>query len=260
MTDSSTGRWGWMRGGWRDRIGASVALSLLAAGAASGEPPAPWEIQGYSQTPVWSGAERPPDASRNADVPAPWTDSGLWQTPPNQWTGRDWEPEPRRSDSLGPRWQSPGPRDGDGGYPGPVAADAHPPRQPADWGQVPDPGYGFRADQGQPDPWAPGRMPDGGAGGYSAGAHPGYRFRGDPDPVGSPWSNRSNRSNRSDGANYRFRPLNEGELDRRGRGSVWRPDEATTTPWQQDPSGPGADQDSVPGPAYGFEPNPWQVR
>lgn len=255
MSDFGPGQYGWVRGGWSGWVVAPVALALFAAVAAADESPAPWEIQGYSQVPVWGGAERVPDASRLTDGPPPWTDSGPWQPSPGQWSGQDGAPEFPRVDEPAPQGHRHAPGDGYGGFSGPFPAEAHSPGRSDPPGDAQYPGYGLRTDRVPLDPWrGPRQVPDNGAGGFSTGAYPGYRFRGDPEPVGSPWSSQPDRGG------YRFRPMTEGERDRQDRGSVWRPAEPATVPRQDVLGEPGADRDYAPGPAYGFEPNPWQVR
>jgi hypothetical protein len=252
MLDFGPGRHGWVRGGW---VATLVALALWAAVVVAGEPPAPWEIQGYRQTPVWGGAESAPDASGSPDGPPSWTDSGPWQPAPRHWSERDGAPEYPRADERGPRGRRNIPVDGDRGFSSPYPTDAYSPGRSDAPGYPEDPGYGFRTDRAASDPWSgPRHVPEAGAGDFSVGGYPGYRFRGDPEPVRSPWSSQPG------GGGYRFRPLTEPERNRRERGSVWRPAEPGTAPWLEEPGGGGSDRDTARGPAYGFEPNPWQVR
>ena len=249
MTDSSRRRPGRRRGPCRGCVAAGALLAVLVAVAVAGEPPAPWEIQGYSQAPIGGGMERLPDTSRSADAPAP----RPWQASPSQWSGRDRAPEFPRGDESGLRGQPNGPWDDDRGD-SPFPADAYSPGKPADPGYNQDPGYVFRNDRAPSDPWRARQTPDSGTADPSAETYPGFRFRGDPAPDGSSWSSQP------DGADYRYRPLTEGELNRRGRGSVWRSQEPATAPRRGVPRGRGSDRSLAPGPVYGFEPNPWQVR
>jgi hypothetical protein len=254
MTDSSPGWPGWTRGGWRRGVLACAAFALSALPAMAGEPPAPWEIQGYPQTPAWQGADRAPGAARSVDAPTPWVDSGTWQNPPGQWSGRDRALDPSSREDPNPWVPSQGPQGG-GRDPHRLPADTYSPERASDWGYAQDPVNSFGSDRTPSGRWEGQRdMSHGSAGAVSPGAYPSYRFRGDPEPVASPWSSQPG------GDDYRFRPLTDGELNRRGRGSVWHPGGPRTEPQWGESRGPEADRGYAPGPAYGFEPNPWQVR